>query len=826
MEQEMKVALYMRSSLEQDASTRNSQNPDESDTIANQRKLLYNTAEDLGYLREQISEYVDDGHSGVNFDRPAFQQMIEDVDHGIIRAIIVKDFSRLGRDYIGVGELAENYFPVHNVRLISVNDHWDSNEHKGETLELDTSFRTIIYDMYSRDLSIKRISSNKARNKRGIYISSETPFGYKKAPDDIHKLVIDEKTAKTVRRIFDLFVSGEKMQDIARILTADGVPTPARSKADAHDYTKATADMDVWRSGAVGIILKNEMYTGTLVLNKYSIKGYKAEACVLNDKSEWLKFPNDHEAIVPQEEFDQAQKKLAKVRRTSPYSTNRKSFPIFCGHCGGRFQHTTRNAGTFVCRHGNNAPADSCGQIQIRIEEFKKMMVKAINQQASILLDRAEGSGLDRKSVKDLKRQVKQLEEEKESYHSERMKLYRELKEGKLTREQFLKKKQDVLKLEEECLGELDAAEEKLNAQDGALQEIRNSADEFKAYALMKDYDPEAVKKLVEKVLIYNDGHIKIIWKFGDEFSKDTGDGTNNLKQEAAAVLSEQKKCTEIVAYTSDLYMMPQDTDEADSLHGIKEYCERNFAGKEVKLLRDDKSDQNLFYRSGYMEFIDDGRTGRAKVLLINSFHDLYLSHRELSDLLRWIIPELKCRFISIQDHFDSADTSESECKALYEKYAHECKGDQMKYKAALTKAGKRTVVVRYIPKCPQLFGYISTEDGCMADPEILPIVKEMYERGYKTGKLLEVVRWLRYNHVITPKTYYYQHGQSSSEESKPYYWNNEKAWYIIRDKGYVEPCRYCEWCQKLGRHCERKPIVSREVFDQVNTICRYRKNR
>lgn len=149
------IAMYLRSSVEQNAEQRNNNNPEESDTIANQRKLLkqhiaYKKLEDY-----DVIEYVDDGHTGTNFDRPAFKKLIEDAKSGVIHAIIVKDFSRMGRDYIGVGDYMEQFFPRMGIRVISVNDHWDSAEHQGETLELDASFRTLIYDMYSRDLSQK-----------------------------------------------------------------------------------------------------------------------------------------------------------------------------------------------------------------------------------------------------------------------------------------------------------------------------------------------------------------------------------------------------------------------------------------------------------------------------------------------------------------------------------------------------------------------------------------------------------------------------------------------------------------------------------------------
>ena len=262
---ERSVAIYLRSSLEQNEESRNINNPDESDTIANQRKYLREYAVSKGYDKNQLVEYVDDGHTGTNFSRPAFQQLLSDIESGQVRTVIVKDFSRLGRDYIGVGEYVEQFFPLHSVRIISVNDGWDSDEHVGETMELDASFRTIIYEMYSRDLSNKLKSANRARNKKGIFSSGYVPCGYKKIPGDAHSIVIDEDYAPIVRRIFSLYNGGMTIGNIVKLLTDEGVPTPAMSKNDSHTYDNIVVDRGVWPASAVRKILRNEMYTGTLI---------------------------------------------------------------------------------------------------------------------------------------------------------------------------------------------------------------------------------------------------------------------------------------------------------------------------------------------------------------------------------------------------------------------------------------------------------------------------------------------------------------------------------------------------------------------------------
>lgn len=814
---ENKIAIYMRSSLEQDEDKRNVNNPDESDTIANQRKYLYRNAALKGFDKSQIVEYVDDGHTGTNFKRPAFQQLMADIEAGLIKTVLVKDFSRLGRDYIGVGEYVEQFFPRYGVRIISVNDNWDSDEHIGETLELDASFRTMIYEMYSRDLSVKRKTANQARNNNGVFIGAYVPYGYKKIEGDTHSIVIDETCEWVVKRVFDLFNAGEKISNIAKVLTDEGIPTPALTKNDSHSYDKVTNDRGVWDPAAIGRILKNEMYTGTLILNRWAIREFKSDVCVENDPADWLRFPNNHEAIISRETYEEAQKRLAK-RKRGVLCSQKKHYPIYCGHCGGKLSITTRNEQTFICKHGQKIPADPCGQIEIRKDKLEEILLKAVNSQAAVLLERTKGSKVTGKLIRNLERQIDALSVEQQAYHDKRMELYKAFKAGQMDKDSFLSKKNVVLKKEEECLGELEALKNRLQEQQNDLQLLQEGAENFRKYSLMDAFDCDVINQLISRVEFFNDGHIKIAWNYESEFAAEVEPGNSD----EAGAAEEEKETLKVAVYTSDLFLIPQGDNQMQTKNQLITYAKDVLQVEQEEMLffGDTKEDYGLFFREGYMKFIDMGRTGKAEILLIRSFKDLYLSNRQMNDLMFWILPKLSCRLIAIDDDFDSATASEAERREIFEKYKGVRNGDLTRFRAEERDAGLREA--KQVIYCSRLYGYVIKDDGCYAVPEILDIVKRIFQLSKENHNLKQAVRWLNAEEVPTAKAFYLSHGYDYKPEADPR-WNKEKAWGVIKQEGYVQYCRHYEKCMELGRHCERMPIVDQETFDEVNEYCRYR---
>lgn len=811
------IALYMRSSMEQDQKTRNAGNPDESDTIANQRKMLHNAALVRGLDAEHFVEYVDDGYSGVNFERPAFRQLLDDVDAGMVSTILVKDFSRMGRDYIGVGEYVEQYFPVRGVRIISVNDGWDSEEHRGETLELDAAFHTMIYEMYSRDLSVKRKSANQARNNRGVFIGAFVPYGYKKIPGDSHSIVLDEETAPVVRRIFELYNAGEKTGNIARILTEEGVPTPAMEKNDRIPYENKVSNIKLWSAQTVSRILRDETYVGTLLLNRYRIAEFRSKSMKKNKEAEWMKFPDNHEAIISRETFEKVQKRLGKKRKEVEFKKGR-GLPVYCGHCGRKLSGTTRNEETMICENGCILPMEPCGQIQIRKDVLKDVLIKAVKTEARVLLKASEQSmyGKEQKKMEQIRAD---LEAELKSYHDKRMDLYKLFRAERISMEDFLKRKSEVLKQEEECQGELVRVEERLEKQREQAESAVANTEKFRQYSCIKTFDPDVINALISKIEVYNDGHIKICWNHKDEFGCAADRKMDyGMNGETKA----QEKEYRAAVYTADMFLKAQPAEPDCGKDKLMKYCRENIGAteKEVAVFHDQKEDKSLFYRKGLMKFIDIGRRGCVEIMVIRSFRDLYLSHQEFHNFMTYVIPKLPCRFIAVDDGFDSENADEECRKEIYEKYKGVRKSDLIAFRAQERAEGKREA--QEVVHCRKLYGYYRKEDGCYAVPEVLNIIRRIYADLKKYGQYKPVKKWLRSDNIETPKAFFNRY-EGLDREIRMLRWDSEKIWTVIKQEGYVSQCRYYKTCMAMGRHCDCKPIVDRETFDEVNEKCRYR---
>ena len=255
----MRTAMYLRISSE-DADLRTGEK-DESESISNQRSLLREYVSGHAELAgSEILEFCDDGWSGTNFERPAVKELLEQVRRGQINCIVVKDLSRFGRDYLTVGDYISRVFPFLGVRFISINDGFDSSNPL-DIDSLDTSFRTLIYDLYSRDLSRRVKSAKKARAERGAFLSPYAPYGYVKDPEDKNHLLVDTEAAEVIRRIFQMAADGAKTWEIAAALNGDGVSSPKNYKVEAGCTRKpwrSIQEENFWTASLVAKFLRDE----------------------------------------------------------------------------------------------------------------------------------------------------------------------------------------------------------------------------------------------------------------------------------------------------------------------------------------------------------------------------------------------------------------------------------------------------------------------------------------------------------------------------------------------------------------------------------------
>ena len=292
---EYKAGLYIRLSKEDENRTTNSE------SIDNQIDMLKKYASDNDY--EVFDTYIDDGFTGTNFNRPGFNKMLTDINNKKINMIIVKDLSRLGRDYILTGYYLEMFFPKNNIRFISVLDNIDSINNNDMM-----PFKSIMNDMYSKDNSKKIKAALRIKQQLGKWVGGCTPYGYMQDSNDKNHLVINSKESRVVKIIYRLFLNGYSINKIANYLYDKNIPTPLVSR-NINKNTKYSM-MGYWSSTTIRTILTNELYTGNLVQNRRCRINYKIRKLKNNDKSEWIIINNTHEPIITKDKFDIVQKMI------------------------------------------------------------------------------------------------------------------------------------------------------------------------------------------------------------------------------------------------------------------------------------------------------------------------------------------------------------------------------------------------------------------------------------------------------------------------------------------------------------------------------------
>ncbi len=307
------TALYCRLSRDDDLSG-------DSNSIVNQKEILNNYAKKNGFRNCQY--YVDDGYSGTNFERPDFQRMLKDIENGQVGAVIVKDMSRFGRNYIMVGYYTEILFPNSKIHFVAVSDGVDSQSNFDNEF---TPFRNIINEWYARDTSKKVKAVFKAKGMSGKHITVVPPFGYKLDPADRTKWIIDEEAAKTVKEIFRLFIEGLSVPAIRDILTERRLDTPQLHFSKNKMPVRTSSENPVmWRNSTIYALLNQYSYTGCTVNFKTSKRSYKTKERILLPKSEWVIFENTQEAIIDNDTFELAQKMGERIKRRGPYSKKTK----------------------------------------------------------------------------------------------------------------------------------------------------------------------------------------------------------------------------------------------------------------------------------------------------------------------------------------------------------------------------------------------------------------------------------------------------------------------------------------------------------------------
>ena len=526
-----KAAIYVRLSKEDgdvsDASKA------ESNSISNQKELIKDFLKDKQDI-VIVSERVDDGYSGVNFERPAFQLMLEDIKQGKVDCVVVKDLSRFGRNYIESGRYIEKIFPMLGVRFIAINDNYDSLTGKSQTDEIVIPFKNLINDAYCRDISIKIRSHLDVKRRKGEFIGSFTIYGYAKDEHDHNKIVIDEYAAGVVRDIYQWKISGMSQQRIADKLNDMGVLSPAEYKKSCgikYSANLQTKKQAIWSAVAITRILTNESYTGTLIQGKVTTPNYKVNKTVIKDEEDWVVIPNAFEAIITKEQFDMVQEILKKDTRVAP---DKKSVYLFsgiavCGDCGRQMSRKVSTVSGkkyvyYMC--SANKKEGVCSSHRIREDELEKAVVTYLNSYIDELeniqhfLEFIDKLPYQEVNVKRLNMRIVQLEEDAQKYEKLKVAVYEDLKDELISKEEYISMKQEFEKRRRAALDSIAQIKieiETLASRNGKHHEWIES---FLANKGIEKLERNVVVELIDYIKIYEDKRIEIVFRYADNYKE------------------------------------------------------------------------------------------------------------------------------------------------------------------------------------------------------------------------------------------------------------------------------------------------------------------
>ena len=502
-----KTALYCR--LSQDDGIEG-----DSNSIQNQKAILQKFAEDHHFPSPCF--YVDDGFSGGNFQRPAFQQMISDMENGEIGIIVTKDLSRLGRNQLHTGLYIEERFPMFGVRFIAINDNVDTDSSESNDL---MPFKNLFNEWFIRDTSRKIRAVLKAKAERGERLGTRTPYGYRKDPDT-KKLIVDEEAAAIVRRIFAMCASGSGPSQIARILKKEQILTPTMYAYTRYGITHTcldTAHPYNWSDSAIANLLENEIYLGNTVNMKYSTKSYKDKRRVEHPREECMVFENTHPALITREVWDMVQRVRKNKRRlTKMEEQNKYSGLVFCADCGSNMvlhrAHTmSASYNHFICRTYKK-DGEACTGHYIRECVLDEIVLEDLRRVTSAAREHPEkfAAYIGSKQSAELQREIRRQEKELAAMRKRKAeldaifkKLYEDSVLGRITTEQFQMLSGSYTEEQNRITAGIPQKESEIQR----LRETVNGTDSFldkaKRYTDITELTPELLRLFIEKIVVH-----------------------------------------------------------------------------------------------------------------------------------------------------------------------------------------------------------------------------------------------------------------------------------------------------------------------------------
>ena len=526
-----RAGLYARISVETERKR-------EADTIDNQLQLLKDYVSEHSDLTV-FDIYSDDDISGTDFIRPEFSRMMNDLRDGKIDCIIVKDLSRLGRNYLESGEYIEMVFPFFRCRFISVTDRFDT---KYQQADISVQLKNMANEMYAKDISRKICSTMRTIQDQGKFAGSRAPYGYRLDPADKHHLIIDEETAPIVKQLFELLAEGNTVHFVATTMNANGIPSPGRLL-----YERGIASTDhfknsKWYMQTVRRILQDEIYLGWMVSGKfrstYHSTGKKGSQPV--PREEWIVTKGTHEPIVTEELFNKVQEYFVRMKeehgQTAVYNSKSKKASIFkghlrCGECGqAMFLRNKHSHGKvtawYYCALHENYNSSYCVKKAVKKQDVEDIALKLIRTQIKLFTDAREMIiALNKKESSKTKHriysdQIRNVKKQIEKYMSLKASLYEDFANGVLSQSDYISMGQEYAQKADELrifLAELEKEAQKYSqtyAMNGSWAQI------IEQYQNAETLTEEMIDAFIDEMILYNNGHVEVKFRFKDELDE------------------------------------------------------------------------------------------------------------------------------------------------------------------------------------------------------------------------------------------------------------------------------------------------------------------
>jgi len=496
----------------------------ESYSIGNQKKLLTKVAKEKGYTN--LVHFLDDGISGVTMDRPGFNDMMEQLAAGKAAAVFVKDLSRLGRNYIEVGRLTEEFFPEHDIRLVAVSDNIDTAEGESELAPI----RNLFNEWYARDISKKRRISNKIKGNAGEPMGPP-PYGYKKDPDDPKRWIVDEEAAQVVRRVFRMTLDGYGTEQIATIFSEEKILTPIaywREKGVNRPGKSKLRGPYMWNSSTITHILSLQEYCGDILNFKTYSKSYKNKKRLANDRENWVIFQDVHEPIIERAVFEQVQQKRGKIRKRRTHEGERNMFSglLVCADCGHNL-HFHFNQGNpdikyFNCSNykGNRGTCTSTHYVRVDfLEQVVLGEIRRLTKFASQFEDEfvkavighsQQAEATDRKLKE---KELKALQARDEELDGLFERIYEDNASGKLSDDRFARMSRRYEEEQKELAEKIKALRAEIDKQNSQSMTTDMFISLVRKYTRARKLTPRMLNELIEKIEVFNAEKVDGMWE-------------------------------------------------------------------------------------------------------------------------------------------------------------------------------------------------------------------------------------------------------------------------------------------------------------------------